>query len=820
MKWNNESSRDTLVTSDATLFSIGEDELLIVENQGQSRLLYGTTSGALDGVLAPGDEEVFSVSQYLKAAGGRVRCGVRVTTGKPPLPRSAASRDEAPPNVLSFMDSPPDGTTSDSDALDLAVARAVELGHGSVLIPSSLNVLRLSRPLTRGVNWVAEGRHALGTRLKATSDFDGHAMIDLSDGTQSLRSLASLRLDCNAVPGLSAIASLNDATGGGLSDYADLHIIGVAPGPVALLAEEVTLGGTQTFEVDYDGPLALADAFRPGTMRLAGSSTAPTITAVDEENSTLTVTGGAGTFAAGHAIERPTYAIETGPNLVADSGALVGSGLHEIAFNGCAHMLKVATTGGDDLYTTGLRYTNNETAGATTTLASDFDADNDTTVSVASGGALRACGRVVIDDDGTPVEVWYTGRTGGTLTGIYTPATGVIASGETVEQFNRPIDAPLHVDGVNVHIGGTNYWNIGASDEHGFGGTIVPFAKAGGQRITIDHLFLESRVGESNLTHFVLGEQPGLELTIRSLSLGVTDAPDWVALVRLALGSPMSAGQQKNLRVEDVTLCNALDVVHESPIVDVFAGSDAVSNTNRLNLRVSGADCFDALGRFGVSSTTGTTGIVRLLGDWRGKRLNDNLACLTANADWPELIHDQVLDGSTSPEAAVTARMGSTLTIRNFASSSIAAFFRKYAQSGSSGWIGDLFGTGTPTATTPTGSIFRDYSLGALWTKYAAAWRLFQPVSQFTNPADADATLTPFTSAQTQVYTGTLTADRTITLSTTNAVAGMTWKIVRTGAGAFVLNVGTGPLKALAQNTWCEVTYNGSAWALTAYGAL
>lgn len=69
-------------------------------------------------------------------------------------------------------------------------------------------------------------------------------------------------------------------------------------------------------------------------------------------------------------------------------------------------------------------------------------------------------------------------------------------------------------------------------------------------------------------------------------------------------------------------------------------------------------------------------------------------------------------------------------------------------------------------------------------------------------------------------HTGTLTAARAVTLSTQNASAGDKFVITRTGGGAFNLNVGTGPLKALATNTWCEVTYNGSAWYLSKYGAL
>lgn len=85
---------------------------------------------------------------------------------------------------------------------------------------------------------------------------------------------------------------------------------------------------------------------------------------------------------------------------------------------------------------------------------------------------------------------------------------------------------------------------------------------------------------------------------------------------------------------------------------------------------------------------------------------------------------------------------------------------------------------------------------------------------------DAAATLTVGANAENVKHTGTLTADRAITLSTTNAFAGARFRITRTGGGAFNLNVGTGPLKALITNTWAEFIYDGSAWYLAAYGAL
>ena len=83
---------------------------------------------------------------------------------------------------------------------------------------------------------------------------------------------------------------------------------------------------------------------------------------------------------------------------------------------------------------------------------------------------------------------------------------------------------------------------------------------------------------------------------------------------------------------------------------------------------------------------------------------------------------------------------------------------------------------------------------------------------------DAIFTLTIGTSAENIRHTGTLTNNRVVTLSTTDAYAGARFRITRTGGGAFNLDIGG--LKNLATNTWCEVTFDGSAWYLSAYGAL
>jgi hypothetical protein len=85
---------------------------------------------------------------------------------------------------------------------------------------------------------------------------------------------------------------------------------------------------------------------------------------------------------------------------------------------------------------------------------------------------------------------------------------------------------------------------------------------------------------------------------------------------------------------------------------------------------------------------------------------------------------------------------------------------------------------------------------------------------------DAAATLVNGVDARVQSWITTLTADRAVSLSSTNARNGAWFRIVRSAGGAFNLNVGAGPLKALAAGEWCEVRHNGSAWVLTAYGTL
>lgn len=107
-----------------------------------------------------------------------------------------------------------------------------------------------------------------------------------------------------------------------------------------------------------------------------------------------------------------------------------------------------------------------------------------------------------------------------------------------------------------------------------------------------------------------------------------------------------------------------------------------------------------------------------------------------------------------------------------------------------------------------------------------STWRRMQEAGTQTRATDADFTLTCLTSAPQQFHEGTLTAARTVTLSTTNAYDGARFRITRTGAGAFNLNVaygsGGGSTKALATNAWADFVYSASAgyWKLAAAGTL
>jgi hypothetical protein len=85
---------------------------------------------------------------------------------------------------------------------------------------------------------------------------------------------------------------------------------------------------------------------------------------------------------------------------------------------------------------------------------------------------------------------------------------------------------------------------------------------------------------------------------------------------------------------------------------------------------------------------------------------------------------------------------------------------------------------------------------------------------------DASVTLVWEVDAPIQRAATTLTANRTYTLSATNAVNGAKFRVVRTGLGAFTLDVGGLKTIPSATAAFVDVTYDGTAWRLTGYGTL
>lgn len=90
---------------------------------------------------------------------------------------------------------------------------------------------------------------------------------------------------------------------------------------------------------------------------------------------------------------------------------------------------------------------------------------------------------------------------------------------------------------------------------------------------------------------------------------------------------------------------------------------------------------------------------------------------------------------------------------------------------------------------------------------------------------DAAKTLNAISDEPTQVWATPLTVARAVTLNRQvdpGGLVGAKFRIVRTAAstGASALNVGSGPLKALATGQWCDVECRGDTWILTAFGSL
>jgi hypothetical protein len=83
---------------------------------------------------------------------------------------------------------------------------------------------------------------------------------------------------------------------------------------------------------------------------------------------------------------------------------------------------------------------------------------------------------------------------------------------------------------------------------------------------------------------------------------------------------------------------------------------------------------------------------------------------------------------------------------------------------------------------------------------------------------DADITLQVGVDFEEQRFATTLTANRTVTLGA--GEAGARFRVVRTGLGAFTLDVGGLKTIPSATAAFVEVAHDGTDWRLTGYGTL
>lgn len=129
--------------------------------------------------------------------------------------------------------------------------------------------------------------------------------------------------------------------------------------------------------------------------------------------------------------------------------------------------------------------------------------------------------------------------------------------------------------------------------------------------------------------------------------------------------------------------------------------------------------------------------------------------------------------------------------------------------------VGDVILNSTPTRGGFAGWVCTTGGTPGTWAPFG------RTLGVSANKGDAGATLA-VTSEPTSVWKTPLTTDRAVTLSTASAFNGARLRVVRTAAatGASNLNVGTGPLRALAAGQWCEVEYDGTAWFVSAAGSL
>jgi len=133
--------------------------------------------------------------------------------------------------------------------------------------------------------------------------------------------------------------------------------------------------------------------------------------------------------------------------------------------------------------------------------------------------------------------------------------------------------------------------------------------------------------------------------------------------------------------------------------------------------------------------------------------------------------------------------------------------------------------TSAPSVGIDNGAIYPNSTDSIFYGRLGSAWHTMSNpniigVSTISVDASATFTFSPLVSRWTQVLTAPITANRTVTLSSSFAQRGTKARFTRTSASTGAFNWDIGGLKNLTVGTWCEVEWDGSAWILTQFGSL
>lgn len=108
---------------------------------------------------------------------------------------------------------------------------------------------------------------------------------------------------------------------------------------------------------------------------------------------------------------------------------------------------------------------------------------------------------------------------------------------------------------------------------------------------------------------------------------------------------------------------------------------------------------------------------------------------------------------------------------------------------------------------------------GTITVPTAAAWKTLRAPGGVSVRGDNDLTIGEGARAV-QLFTAPLTAARTLTLSATGVETGRALRVARAAGATGAAGLSVNGLKILAAGQWCDVVFDGAAWAITGSGTL